>query len=209
MAEHAESELEEARMTRKGRNPWLLGATILTAVIALTFLLPGCGQNPVSSVPDEPGSHGGGIRGLEYADRLIHSKGSVEAAWVTTPLPSADTVVQTVGTSGGTLTLTTGGHGSTLQIPNGALTSSVSISAIAVEVRTTYGTVDLYDFGPDGLVFAKAAKLTLQVDLPDGATLSLYWWNPVTHRWDWQRSGKVLQKKVTFDVFHFSKYGIG
>ncbi|MBI3873405.1 MAG: hypothetical protein HY304_10065 [candidate division Zixibacteria bacterium] len=193
-------------MKRQRRNPWLLGVTILTAVLALAFLLPGCGENPVSSVSDDPGGHGGGIKGLQYADGVLHPKGTQAAS---ASLSTVDTVVQLVSSSGGTIYLTTGKHASTLVIPKDALASAVLISAVAAEVMTPYGAVTLYDFGPDGLVFAKASRLTLQVDIPDGSPLSLYWWNPATGIWELQQTAKVAKGKVTFDILHFSQYGIG
>ena len=118
-----------------------------------------------------------------------------------------DTVL--VDDKGGTIDLLLGNAVSTLDIPSGAVTAPAVVTAVGLQVPTPWGDVTLYDFGPNGLVFQKAATLSLNTGLQEGQTLSLYWFDPAAGEWVLQETATVEKDgKVEFLVWHFSKYGI-
>ena len=76
------------------------------------------------------------------------------------------------------------------------------------------GTKVLVEFGPDGLTFATSSTLTLDVQAVDwdGVSKILIWWlNPATNKWELEGVGQLSRDRttVTFNVDHFSMYGIG
>lgn len=124
-----------------------------------------------------------------------------------------------VGWDGGTVVLNFTGAVSELVIPEGAVcvgaeddeTSecAVQITAQAVLVKTVFGPVAFFDFGPDGLQFAKPAVLYLKTRLQSGEVLRLFWFNPETGKWERQYRAKVDDDGVVeFKIYHFSKYAI-
>ena len=66
-------------------------------------------------------------------------------------------------------------------VPRNALTEEEHIEVEVLQVRTQWGTVTLYEFDPDGLVFRKPAVLTLDCsDREEGEWLRLFWFNPAS-----------------------------
>jgi len=68
-----------------------------------------------------------------------------------------------------------------------------------------------FEFGPDGLVFAKASKLKFDMaELnPNARTAKLYYFDPRIGDWVLQAQGRVnIGKVVIFEIYHFSKYAI-
>jgi len=198
---------------RKSRY-WMFGMTAVAA-LASVFLLAGCGENVTSPVGS--GGNGADSGALDYVLNnygdpfALGDSANVESGSLGkltgTILIDGDVVL--AGPNGGTVGLQLGSDGSSLAIPSAALTSSVLITALAVQVTTPLGDVTFYDFGPDGLVFKKSATLTLETNLPNGKVLSLYWYNPAADRWVLQQTAKVDKYgNVKFTVDHFSKYGI-
>ncbi len=106
-------------------------------VIAAAALL-GCGEPPLGPVPPPQAS-------------LIGSILQVTGLLGCTPMPAA-TATRTVGAAGGVIRI--GPH--TLSIPAGALTAPVTITATAPS-----DNVNRVRFQPEGLVFQRAATLTM------------------------------------------------
>ncbi len=110
---------------------------------------------------------------------------------------------------GGVLTIGVDGELSRLIISRGAVESEVTITAEVHNFTTARGTVRVYDFGPDGLVFLKPVMLVLKADVPRGTVLKLWWFNPATGAWEFQESVAPNRRGVTvFKIHHFSKYAI-
>jgi len=107
-------------------------------VIAAAALL-GCGEPPLGPVPPPPQAS------------LIGSILQVTGLLGCTPMPAA-TATRTVGAAGGVIRI--GPH--TLSIPAGALTAPVTITATAPS-----DNVNRVRFQPEGLVFLRAATLTM------------------------------------------------
>lgn len=103
------------------------------------------------------------------------------------------------------------------KVPKDALSGSVVIS-VSVRLFNYFRDGELekgffVDFGPDALVFAKAAKLKMEIrefEANDGEILRLYWHDPSTGLWGVQQELEVTgkKKKATFNIRHFSRYAI-
>ncbi len=98
--------------------------------------------------------------------------------------------------------------GNSVKIPKGALKEDTFIS-IAVN-----DDLLICDFGPDGTVFNKPVKITISyedADLEgvDEDSISVYWWNPERSCWE-RIESKVdkNQKKVSAEIWHFSRYAL-
>jgi hypothetical protein len=187
----------------KVRRGLMLGATAV-AVFLVAFLVAGCSDNPVAPKSDD------GTGGFTY----IKDKGGDPMVAPGDPGGKAlgpggrDSDSAVIGPAGGEIDLTLGPHASRFLVPPGALLSPVLISVAAVAAGTPFGDVAVFDFGPDGLAFKVPVKLTLQVSDPEGMTKRLYWWNPSSGRWQLVNVAPVKDGEVTFNVAHFSKYGI-
>lgn len=178
-----------------------LALVVLAGVIALT----GCGEQATAPVNTQYN----GLSSLQWVDSsgsdpFAASNGGPTAAGVKVDF-DASMVTPLLG---GKVELELETGESELFIPPGAVRLPVVVTAAAVQVTTPYGSVALYDFGPDGLKFNRAAKLDLEVNAAEGAVLSLFWYNPASRRWEAQESCVVKNGKVKFSVYHFSKYGI-
>jgi len=68
----------------------------------------------------------------------------------------------------------------------------------------------VFEFGPDGLVFDKEA--TLEFDLKDldatAKSASLYYYDPSVAGWVYQATATAVGGRVSFNIYHFSKYAI-
>lgn len=211
--------------TKMGRTKLLLvGATFGTALLASLFFVAGCGHDTASPVgPGSTGQDGGGTGALQWVlnnysdpfggtlDSTAGSGGPLRGAGSWTLSSASDTAF--VGKAGGTITLKFGAVTSTLKIPADAVCSGggscvVKITATALFFDTPLGPVFLYDFGPDGLLFAKACEFKVYGFTPN-TTVNMYWLNPATNVWELQQQVKALAHgEVKFVVTHFSKYGI-
>ncbi len=204
--------------------PLFVGATFTAALLMGLFLVAGCGHDSASPVgPGGPGQDGGGSGALQWVldnygdsfggslDSTAGSGGPLQGSGNWTLSSASDTAF--VGKAGGTITLEFGAVTSTLKIPADAVCSSgggcvVKITATALFFNTPFGPVFVYDFGPDGLQFAKPCELKVYGFTPN-TTVQMFWLNPATNLWELQQQVKALAHgEVKFVVTHFSKYGI-
>lgn len=115
-------------------------------------------------------------------------------------------VSETVGILGGALEVA-GDASTSFVVPAGALLTPVEISVVVSEFDTPLGSVYVYDCGPDGTKFKIPAKLSQQ--MPAGQReANLYYFNEDTREWELQEVVKVKDGVATFNIKHFSKYGI-
>ena len=177
---------------------WGLAVVLLAAVFTLPMFVVGCGNSPLA--PVIPAGDGGGQGGT--------LKGDPTTVGVVTNLVK-NSASKLIGIAGGVLALPLSDNRTTsLTVPPGALLRAVTIVMGVTETQTDRGTLTLYEFGPDGLQFQIPARLTLQSGDANGTLLKLYLWNPATSQWELQESHAVSNGSVTFNVNHFSKYGV-
>ena len=199
---------------------FLTFAAILAGVAASVLLMTGCSDSPLAPVVSRGGSDAIQFVESQYgSDPLAAVNDSTKtpdgplAAGGSWYLASASDTAY-VGNAGGTIYLDFGGPTSTLEIPADAVCSGggscvVMITGRAAYFTAPYGPLFLYDFGPDGLRFAKPCELKVNAGFPPGQIVSLFWLNPVTGVWELQQQVRVLKEGVVkFTVTHFSKYGI-
>lgn len=120
-------------------------AAATTMVAALALVVQSCGDsNPAAPKLAGAASHDllGGL-----TSTLTKTVGLLTCKQKPAEFASA-----TIGKDGGTISLS----GATLTVPKGALAAPVTITAYAPK-----GNVDVVDFEPSGLVFAKSATLTM------------------------------------------------
>lgn len=117
---------------------------------------------------------------------------------------SYDFEQKTIGPSGGTIRV----NGHVLTIPAGALSRNVTISATAPS-----GYVASVDFEPEGLQFAKPAKLSLDYSSCPLGRLQLF--KHVAYTTDnytiislLTSLDDILRMKVSTDLRHFSRYAV-
>jgi len=109
------------------------------ALVITAAALLGCGESPLGPVPPPPQA--------SLIGSLLQATGLLGC----TPMPTA-TATQTVGPAGGVIRI--GPHA--LSIPAGALDAPVTITATAPS-----DNVNRVRFQPEGLVFQRAATLTM------------------------------------------------
>ena len=126
--------------------------SLVLAIVALGLAAVSCSDQPPigpESVPAPQADLIGDLLGTttDLVGSLAQSTGLLKCS----PLPY-DSETKTIGTAGGTITV--GPH--RLVIPSGALSQSVTITAVAPS-----GKVNVVQFEPEGLQFAKPATLTM------------------------------------------------
>lgn len=116
---------------------------------------------------------------------------------------------------------------STLRFVTRLLGGVVSVLDVTLEIpplaleRNTQITVDIpdpslyvYDFGPDGLQFQKAATITISYEYADltnvdQSKIRLAWWDENAQQWiDQPCTVDPIAKKVVGPINHFSAYGL-
>jgi hypothetical protein len=123
--------------------------------------------------------------------------------------PTSSAVTRTVGTPGGQVT---GLSGAAVAVPPGALDgdTTVGLEPTSAAPPAGVGAVSaLYQFVPDGVVFASPVTVTLP--LPAGtSTASVYWQRPDKTGFD-ALGGRVdlAAHTITVDVPHFSQGVVG
>jgi len=113
-----------------------------------------------------------------------------------------------------TINAATGG-----EIAVGSSNFIVSANSISndeeISVSSYTGTVNnksalVFEFGPDGLVFSKAATLDVAIAEVSAKAkyAKLYYYDPNTGIWTLQSTSKAIDGRVLFAIYHFSKYAI-
>lgn len=193
------SEKEESvKLSRKSKQLISLVGLLLALSLSLAFLA-GCSSNataPEEQIPDDPNASW--FEASAKADDL-YSGPIIDLG--------LDAKSLSVGISGGLLELTVDGLAVSINVPKGAVDGNVDITVDAKVVRTLLGSIYLFDFGPNGLIFN--APITVRQPMPSGQLYAfLYYFNPDTKLWELQQAVKVINGYASFNIFHFSKYGI-
>jgi hypothetical protein len=119
-----------------------------------------------------------------------------------------ESVTKVVGRVGGTLSTELTSGQTKFVVPFGALNGPVQIELEATQAKIGEQYITVYEFGPHGLEFNKATKLSLLLPYAEGTIVTFRWFNPETNQWEVQARKPVRNGKVEFSVNHFSKYGI-
>jgi hypothetical protein len=92
----------------------------------------------------------------------------------------------------------------------GALGENTEITVKSWRDKISAGDVIVFEFGPDGLVFSKAAHLRFEIaELNErAASAKLYHFDPDRKNWILQESSQVDNGIAEFPIYHFSKYAI-
>ena len=117
------------------------------------------------------------------------------------------TTVSTVGVTGGTITTP---NGLVLDIPFGALDTATTLTVITTDMAppTGVGAVSpVYEFLPDGLVFATPIKVSLP--LPTGVTAGAVYWSKLGAPGFDPIGGTIVGTKIVAETVHFSLAVIG
>lgn len=111
---------------------------------------------------------------------------------------------------GGKIDIERDAYGHEFSVPKDALeaTTLITVKSSAEEI---FGkSVIVFEFGPDGLVFNKAATLKFEMaELnADASSAKIFYYNPLKKRWEYQASAVVIGGHADFNIDHFSKYAI-
>lgn len=182
------------------RTPKFLKLT--TAMLVAVFTLTSCTGTDAPTAPSS--SSVVAVGDSAKKDLFLPIVTPLLKGLVACPKQDYARTVQTVGPNGGTILV--GGH--RLQIPRGALTSTVSITA---EAPADY--VASVKFQPEGLQFAKPARLTLDYSSCPLARLSLT--KQIAYTTDLlaildllSSQDNILTAKISTDLEHFSRYAV-
>lgn len=108
-----------------------------------------------------------------------------------------------IGSSGGTLTTT---NGTSIEIPPGAIDADTVISVAESSAPPPSGigaVTPVFDFGPDGIVFAHPVKITIPLASTAGP-LSVWWTNHDGSGTFEPIGGSIVGNSIVVDVTHFS-----
>jgi len=187
-----------------------LAATFVTCLAAIILIFAGCGQNGLA-----PTANNDSLGSITTADsqleHLIGGGGGDDGDQPEQLLGFFFDLlgnIVSIGSDGGLIELELGDLSSVLIVPPGALEYTVAIELRAVQVNTPWGVATVYDCSPDGLEFNIPATLTQECHDPDGTVKTLWWYNPNKSRWQVEGTAEVQNGSVSFEIHHFSKYGI-
>lgn len=179
------------------RSPKFLKLTTATLVAVLTLACTG------TEAPTAPSSES--VRAVSDSSKLyLPVVTPLVQGLVACPLQNYASSVRTIGSTGGTIVA--GGH--RLTIPAGALSRSVTIT---MEAPSEY--VASVKLQPEGLQFARPAKLTLDYSGCPLARLDLF--KHIAYTTDLlsildilDSQDNILTAKISTDLDHFSRYAV-
>jgi hypothetical protein len=190
--------LEDSVKRSTMANKFALVMGLLLSVSLALFMFAGCSTNSVSN--DDHVTDGKLVYLFDATHRDHNQAGP--ALFELTEVA----VSEVVGLVGGTIEVA-GDISADFVVPAGALLAPVEIRIEASELQTPLGPIYIYDCGPDGTRFRVPAKL--QQPITTGQPFAfLYYFNEATGQWELQETVKVKNGVATFNIKHFSKYGI-
>ena len=119
---------------------------------------------------------------------------------------------------GGLIHLGWGSPKNSLRFEPGSVSEDVVIDITTCIVKgnpqNNFSVIE-FDFGPDGLFFSPPAQIVLnagslnalRAPRHDGV-VRLYFYDPDTDEWFLQQEAEIHRGTVTFEVDHFSKFGV-
>lgn len=177
-------------------------STSLLLILAL-FAVVGCDKNPIQSqLQDDTVSLSAAKQATDQENGFscYESSGLITVAY------------------GGEIQLGWGGPKNALQFAPGSVPNDVVIDITTCIVKDNpqndYSVIEL-DFEPDGLFFSPPAQIVINAGSLNAlrapnhkGVVRLYYFNPDTNEWLLQQEVEIKKGKVTFEIDHFSKFGI-
>ncbi len=165
---------------------WLAGSIALTAIL----IFSGCSNNsPVSSQIPE-----------------------VSNLTLSSVAPTTVEVSSTImASTGGTINIAADKYLHSFSVPAGSIPSDTLIDILSKKDLVLGKSAIVFEFGPEGLVFGKAAVLNVDITEINSKASSgkLYYFDPAKSSWVLIASTAVKSGRVSFNIYHFSKYAIG
>lgn len=187
------------RSSKSKRYVSIMGLLLAVSLALLMFV--GCSSNSVSNDEQNP---------IDPKVNHLYETGEADVNYAAPPLFEVLEVAasKVIGIAGGTVEINlSGGSAAQFSVPAGALIKPVDISLNLRKFATPHGPIFLYDCGPDGTQFKFPAKLTQP--MPAGQAYAfLYYFNEDSKVWELQEVVRVKNGFATFNIKHFSKYGI-
>jgi len=188
---------------------WLPVTSIVAVGVVLLLFSVGCSKDPIQSTDKsiEPAS----------GDYFDHPGTDPNGFSLVCPGGAANFHATDVSAVlGGTVTCSDTRF--ELFVPPAAVNEDVEIKVdVYVEKTPCQGNVFILECGPDGLVFNTPINLSFDASAfgtsASRGTANLYWLNPFTGGWELQSKTRIMETKdgtrpVTFQIYHFSRYGI-
>lgn len=179
-------------MTKGLRSFSLVGGLV---VLAALLVFSGCSNN----APTEP--------------NLPQSAELGKFVPLGNPLESSQSVYDEAtveADNGGVIDIERGAYLHQFEVDAGAIDEDTQITVESYLDKIGGKEVVVFDFGPDGLVFKKAAHLKFEVAELNARALSakLYYFDKNRSKWIYQGSSAVNDGVAEFPIYHFSKYAI-
>jgi hypothetical protein len=167
-------------------------------MMAVVVILTGCStKSPVTPQYDQPNSLQS-LTAVASENLSVEEIGQVEVAKTILP------------TKADTIQIAKDASLHKFALAKGAVTAATVIDVKSFNKEINGKSSLVFEFGPEGLVFAKAANLDIDVkdlgDIPKSA--NLYYFDPNVNDWVYQGTVLVKNGRVTFKIYHFSKYAI-
>ncbi|MFH1687778.1 MAG: hypothetical protein ABIE70_09690 [bacterium] len=140
----------------------------------------------------------------DKGDRTDEKSNNGNDSWAV----SSDEQSVEVGSGVSTLRLTLDGQDVSVLIPRGAAPIGTVITISGTKYVTPQGECYIYDCAPEGIVFSTPLQITQPINRPEGCLSGLFWWDPARRVWILQEVSRINSRMVTFEIYHFSKYGI-
>ena len=177
-------------------NKTLRKLTLLSglALLATVFIISGCSDNS----PLRP------VQPQIVPSSLI----AIDSSPISVTLTSDSSLISK--DLGGAIEIARDSYVHVFEVQAGALAVDTEIT-VKSSKETIYGkSMIVFEFGPDGLVFSKAASLQFQMAELNARAVSgkLYYYDPRLKSWVYQGSSAVNSGVVSFGISHFSKYAI-
>ncbi len=198
---------------RNSKRPALAGTYLSTGILLVLALVAvvGCDKNPLQTEPlaqaqIQPESEDLALSAVSRGDLQSYDPRCREASGLIT------------AAEGGRIRLGWGGRKNSFRVQPGAVEEDVFVEITTCVVkgnkRNRYSAIE-FDFGPDGQQFSSPAQIVISgrslnaLRSPrHGGVVRLYFYDPETDEWLIEQEAKIIKGKVTFEIDHFSKFGI-
>lgn len=176
----------------------------LMLIVALVVVI-GCDQNPAQApLLDDPA-------GLSADNQVMGKNSSNDIS-----CHEASGLITVA--EGGDIQLGWGGPQNVMTLTPGSVSEDVVIEVTTCIVKGNpdgQSPVLEFDFGPDGLFFTPSAQIVFNAGSLNalrapsgGGVVQIYYYDPDTDSWTLYQESEIVKGKITFDIGHFSKFGI-
>lgn len=191
-----------------------LAGTVLATALSLVGIW-GCSSQPTGPDPSLP-DMASAIAAVQSLDSTVAANANVAAApgqsVLNLNLVTTAYDIEPISDKGCTLKLNFDGDTAIFIVPAGAVDRKKFPNARNIEIRgyrtrTILGDIYLYDCGPSGLKFSRPIELRqpMRSRLP---VARLLYFNELLDIWQLIDVSDILKGRTTFQIDHFSKYGV-